>query len=59
MSLETWELLSYVVTVVGLPLAIVADVSLTNNKLRRWRSWRTTCATGRSATRFAPSSRSW
>ena len=24
MSLETWELLSYVVTVVGLPLAIVA-----------------------------------
>ena len=26
MSLETWELLSYVVTVVGLPLAIVAYV---------------------------------
>ncbi len=50
MSLEIWQLLSYVVTVLGLPLAMLISLferaylvlyepNLTNSQLRRWRSW--------------------
>jgi hypothetical protein len=52
MSLETWELLSYVVTVVGLPLAIAVflyeqrrergneeEAVYESLSVRRWASW--------------------
>lgn len=45
LAVEAWELLSYVVTVVGLPLAVGAEDTLnaeqkeSARQARRWNSW--------------------